>query len=489
MDHRLALQRFAFLAEAFDGSGGFAPEVSWQNETISTTDQAGNALIAIRRVPKLAGPCYLVPHSREGAEKFAGRCALAVYENHLRDACDRYISFLARRRPMRTGTEAPLTQLLIGNADMRGTSLDQFLMSFALQLKARGSMLLLLDLPGQEDDAPPSSLKEQIERRAVPYLREIPPEVVHCYDLDDETGLFETITIKCVEDVDGEPQECLRTWDAQTWSVKHGDKTIRHGVHGFGQCPVLAATETGGLFPQVGRFAQIADMSRSIYNATSGLDEILRSQTFSVPVMQVPADQAASFDANKMAVILGTHNLLIYPGERPDYISPDAAQAQVYRDVIGDRQQSIKRVAMEEATADAGSPVESGVARRLRFERLNADLTGFSAQMQGLEQRMWSLFHRAIGTSSNVKVEWPSDFNLIDTAAELDILSLFMATGMPEAVLQAKREAIVNAEFDASDEDTKAALMAALDEASQAAQEPAASSPTLALSVRTGAAA
>lgn len=467
MNHQAVLQRFAFLAEALNADGGFAPQVTWENETITTTDQAGNPLSAIRRVPKLAGPCHLVPHSREGAEKFAGRCALAVYENHLADACDRYIAFLSRRRPMRTKTEAPLTKLLIDNADMRGTSLDLFWFAFAMQLKARGSMLLLLDMPSVPKGDEPKSLQDQIERRAVPFLRAIQPELIHCYDLDDETGLFDLVTIKCVEDVDGEPQNCLRTWDAVGWSVKLGERVIKEGVHSFGQCPVLPVTENGGMFPQVGRFSQIADMSRSIYNANSGLDEILRSQTFSVPVMQVTGEQMAGFDANKMAVILGTQNLMIYPGERPGYISPDAGQAQVYRDVIADRQQVIKRVSMEESTADASTATESGVARRLRFERLNADLAGFSTQMQGAERRMWALYHRAIGRPNTVQVEWPSDFNLIDSAVELDILALFQATGFPDAVLQAKREAIVNAEFDAADDDTKAELMAALAEQPQ----------------------
>ena len=213
MDQSHALARFSFLAEAFDGTGGFAPHVLWEYQTLTITDQAGNPLSTLRRVPKLAGPCHLVPHSREGAEKFAGRCALAVYENHLREACDRYISFLSRRRPMRTGLDAPLVQLLIEDANLRGSPLDQFLMAFALHAKARGSMLLLIDMPS-EDAVAPVSLQDQIERRAVPYLRSITPDVVRSFVLDDETGLFTNIEISCTEEVDGKRQECMRYWDA-----------------------------------------------------------------------------------------------------------------------------------------------------------------------------------------------------------------------------------------------------------------------------------
>ena len=105
--------RFAFLAEAFTGQGGFAPRVTWLWETQSTTDQQGNVIPTVRRVPKLAAPCHLVPYPREGVEKFASRAALAVYENHLRDACERFCGFLGRRLPLRDGIDAPLVQLLL----------------------------------------------------------------------------------------------------------------------------------------------------------------------------------------------------------------------------------------------------------------------------------------------------------------------------------------------------------------------------------------
>jgi hypothetical protein len=79
-----------------------------------------------------------------------------------------------------------------------------------------------------------------------------------------------------------------------------------------------------------------------------------------------------------------------------------------------------------------------------------------------------------------VTVEWPSDFNLVDTQAELDILLSMQTTGFPPAVLAAKRATVVGAEFDGADEDTKAALLAAIDEQAQepAPQDPNPNDPT-----------
>jgi hypothetical protein len=88
--------------------------------------------------------------------------------------------------------------------------------------------------------------------------------------------------------------------------------------------------------------------------------------------------------------------------------------------------------------------------------------------MQNLERRMWGLFHRALGTTNRIEVTWPSDYNLIDTLTEIDILSAMQLAAFPAAVLAEKQRAIVAAEFDGSEEPVKALLLASIDETLQA---------------------
>jgi len=472
MDFKTAQQRFSFLAEAFDGCGGFAPRVTWEDQLLTTTDQQGNLISATRRVPKTSGPCHLVPYPRESAEKFAARAAVAVYENHLREACERFVGYLGRRRPMRDGVDAPLTQLMLGDADMRGTPLDLFWVGFALQAKARGSMLLLIDMPSDE---PAESLRDQQERRIVPMLRAIKPEALIDIEVDDETGLVDRVTLGVAEEADGAMRACELTYDAEGWVLRFGDRVIDSSPHGFGQCPVLVLTESRQDFPHVGKYAQIADLSRRIFNARSELDEILRGQTFSLLTLQVPEGERHSFNAAETAATIGTHSMLVHGGATPAFVSPDSGPADVYLRVIEALESSIKRIAQDDATSGDG-PQESGVARRLRFERLNTDLASFALGMQSLERRMWAMFHRALGTENRVTVEWPTDFNLVDSAAELDILALMQSTGFPPAVLAQKRQVIAAAEFDAADDDVKAAMVAAINEQSQE-QPPAVTEP------------
>jgi hypothetical protein len=225
-------------------------------------------------------------------------------------------------------------------------------------------------------------------------------------------------------------------------------------------------TEDGGTFPCLGRFVQIADLSRDLFNARSELREILRAQTFSLLTLQVPDEAASQFDASKTAATIGTHSILIHSGITPAFIAPDAGPAQTYGAAIDALQQAIARVSMDDAI-HGSAQAESGLARKLRFDALNAAINRFAQNLGALESRMWTLFHRALGTENRVLTTWPTDFNLVDTLAELDILLSMQSTGFPPAVLAAKRASIVGAEFDASDDATKTALLAAIDEQAQ----------------------
>lgn len=469
MEWSHARERFRFLDHALDGCGGFKPRVTW-SETVTVSDEPV-PVVTRKLIPQLSGPSHLVRYAREDEAKFGARNAVAVYENHLASACKRFVGFLGRRSPQRNNADAPLVQLMLADANLRGQSLDDFWRAFAKQAKARGSLLLVLDMP---DTAPPVNLLDQQQRRRVPYVRMAEPEEVEAFEIDEDSGLFSSITLCAEEKVDGKMQKVERDYDAQGWRVRIGEKVLREGVHSFGACPVLAFTEDGDEFPVIGEYEQVADLSRRIFNARSERDEILRSQTFSLLHLQIPPEQLAQFDTvkNKVAATIGTHSLLIHSGDAPGFIAPDSGPAATYADNIEELQQAIRRITREESTEQSGQ-AESGVARRLRFEALNAEIATFAKQLQQLELRMWALWHHALGLQNPVTVSWPTDYNLADVLAEIDILTAMQAGGMPPRVLNEKRKAIVAAEFDASDEKTKAELAAAIDEFEQAAPLPA----------------
>lgn len=441
--------RFSFIADALNAAGGFRPVVTY------TLDDSGLAKPA-----NVSGSCYLVPYPRESLTKFAARAVVAVYENHLRSASEKFVGYLAKKPPTRTGADGPLTSRFLDDADWRGNSLDVFLMSFMVEARARGTMLVLMDMPAEM----PTTLAEQAERRNLPYLTAIAPELLRGYDMD-ESGRFTRVALSGMETIDGRARPVIREWDALGWRVREGDKVLREGEHPFGRCPVLAFTESTN-FPCFGAFSQIADLSRRLFNAQSELDEILRSQTFSLLTYQIPPEASGVFDAAKVAAVIGTHNMLTHSGQAPAFIAPPDGPASVYMKRIEALEAAIRRIGLViEDTAQAAA--ESGLALQIRFQSLNAALSQFAMRMQDFERQIWDLFAAAIGTENRVDIAWPLDYTLADVQAELDKLTSMQASGFPEEVLSAKRKQIVQAEFANAEQDQLDGLIESIDEAAK----------------------
>ncbi len=418
--------RFRFIADALHGDGGFRPSVS----------RDGTAL---------SGPSHLVQYPRESDEKFARRNQVAWYANDLASACARFAGYLSQRRPQRL-LDNPLLDAMADDCDWAGNSLDLFWGAFAVEAKARGAMLLLVDMPRE----PGATRADQLAERAVPYLTRIDPERVNAIELDERGA------VAWIEIDDG---DTLCGWDTEIWWRRKGDRITEEGAHGLGVCPVLAFAEHE--FPRFGEFAQIADLARRLFNLHSELDEILRSQTFSLLTYQVPPDQGYAFDAAAVAAQIGTHNMLVHSGDTPAFIAPPDGPATIYLARIAALEEKIRRIGHQ---IEAPDRTESGVALKIRFQQLNSALSHWAGRMEDLERRVWDLACLWLGIENRTQVGWDDDYALTDIATELDALAAMQMTGFSEAVLRAKRQQIVALDFASSEDDEMAALLAAEEE-------------------------
>jgi hypothetical protein len=234
---------------------------------------------------------------------------------------------------------------------------------------------------------------------------------------------------------------------------------------------VLIWTE-GGDFPHFGPFAAIADLSKRLFNLDSELDEILRSQTFSLLTMQVP-DTTTS--AQKLAAAqaagetIGTQNLLVHSGSTPAFIAPPDGPATVYLTRIDKLRDQINEIGLNVATVNQQ---ESGIAMQMRFQSINSELARFSVRVEDLELRAWELSRRWLGMTVAPTIEWPRDFNIADVDAELKILADMQAAGMPAEVIAEQERRVVNVQFGNLDQDRKDALETALEERSRGIEKP-----------------
>jgi hypothetical protein len=368
--------RFQFIADALNGAGGFA--------------DGG----------------HLVQYPREDSAKLDRRKAIAWYANALRPACQRFVGYLTKRPPQRQ-LDHPLLSDFAQSCTWQNDSLDVFWGGFMLDAKARGSMLLLVDMPAEAD-----------ADRATPYLVAIAPERVTHYRLDARGQLAEVEFTDAVE-IAGQTTAVVRRYDAAGWAVREGDRTLQSGTHDLGVCPILAFAEAG-LFPHVGPFATVADLSKRLYNLRSELDEILRAQTFSLLAYQVPSAEAASFNPGQVAEVFSTEALLIYGAEAPRFIAPPDGPATIYQAVIAQVEALIRDAALYVDLPESRA-TESGVALALRFQALNAALVQFARRMEDFERRLWDVVCRWLGIATPPEIAWSKDYSLTDLRTEIEI--------------------------------------------------------------------
>lgn len=429
--------RFQFIADALNGSGVFRPSVNY--------DSNG--------VPYSVSRTALVRYPRESEVKFARRNDVAWYENHLLSSCRRFVGYLAKKPPLRD-IGLPLLQSFADDCDWRGNSLDVFMQAFMVEAKARGSMLLLVDMPAFEV----ATLAEQQEKRFFPYLVPIRPETLVSYEMNDQ-GLVDRVEWNIHHD----GAMAIKGFDDVSWWIRVGDREIEHGEHNLGMCPVIAFSESYE-FPSFGDFAQIADISKRLFNVRSELDEILRAQTFSILVAGYPHDQPGARESLENAVIqIGTSNALVTPGTLAEFIAPPEGPAAIYLETIAKLEEAIKRVALVVEAPDH-QRAESGLAMTIRFQALNSALTSFARKMEDFERRIWAVVCAWINLSGeSVTVEWAKDYALADLKTELEVLGAMQLSGFPVEAIQQQQKQVAALAFSTAEPATQQAVIDAID--------------------------
>jgi len=448
MANSAASNRFRFIGHALAGDGPFRPNVTANADGLASS----------------SGSSYLIRYPRESDQKFARRNELAFFASPLAQAVARFVGYLSTKPPARTMPH-PLYEAMDADIDGKGNAINVFFAQFLVQAKARGSMLLLVDMD-RAVDVPNQAA--QIAQRAAPYWSAVLPESLTEYEIgDDGKFTFAEFSGNWTAP-DGKRVDCIWRFDKTTWSAREsqaGGKLLAEGEHPLGECPLLIWTE-GGDFPHFGAFAAIADLSKRLFNLDSELDEILRAQTFSILTMQVPDD---STEAQKLAAAqtagqtIGTSNLVVHSGSTPAFIAPPDGPANVYLQRIDKLRGQIDEVGLNVATINQQ---ESGIAMKMRFQAINAALSACAERTEGLERRAWALSQKWLGLSTAPEAAWARDYDIADVEVELQILLEMQQGAMPPEVIVEQQKRIVQLQFAGLEQDRVDEMMSALESGS-----------------------
>ncbi|CDI04107.1 conserved hypothetical protein [Candidatus Competibacter denitrificans Run_A_D11] len=413
---------FKFIADALNSTGGFADGT------------------------------YLVAYPRELADKIKSRRELAWYDNALKPACQRFVGYLLKRPAFRDTQNEALAGF-IASCNWQDDSLDVFLSGFMVDAKARGSMLLLVDMPTQQQ------ILDGL--RTLPYLVPIYPEAIKTYRLNPRGQLAAVVFTDQVQDKDGRWVAVERTYTETGWQFTGGE--TGSGTHPLGVCPVLAFTESG-LFPSLGEFAAIAVLSKRLYNLRSELDEILRAQTFSLLMLRVPEARFPLADLKEVAQGIGTGNILQAYQDGAEFIAPPSGPANTYLDVIAQVEGLIRKAALIVDIPNSNSQ-ESGVALQLRFQALNSSLVHFARRMEDFERKIWWLVKAWLNLhEAEIAIAWGKDFSIADLATEMEIAQNMAALNAPPAYTRAKLKQLVQLDLGALPGDEISDILNAIDE-------------------------
>lgn len=373
----------------------------------------------------------LFQHGFEDADSFTNRKMRAYYYNYCAPIVNAYNSFIYRQEIQRDYGDLesdPLFTLFKDNCDKRGTAYTDFFPALSKWASVSGLRFLLVDKPPQVAETKAG----EIEGKLYPYFVHIDPQNVLDWGLD-AFGNLKWIKIRESEadgdtfDAEGKDIEKYRIWYTDRWELweirKEGDekKAIKtdEGEHPVGEVPVIPVVHISEE-PMCGfsLLNDIAYVNRSLYNWCSLLDEILYRQTFSQLIM--PEDTNTPIGDKR----LGTQFGLGYPKDsnfKPEFISPDASQAQVLITQIEKGVEEIYRL----ATLRGAIGVEeqsSGVARSYDFMITNNTLSDKAHNMESIETRalrMWAKWQDGAKVDPQVSVQYPLEFEISSLSEEI----------------------------------------------------------------------
>ena len=394
-----------------------------------------------------------------GCDSYAARVASTPIVSYLSGAVTDFQSYLSRKPPVRSNSSNnPDIALMLDDFDGKGNKIDVFFQHFIRDALARGSMLAIMEIPSITE-----KVQDSLSARAIPYIKSIAPENVKDFEVD-RAGNFVKISLR--GEYNGNP--AVYEYDKLTVSIigDDGCKYVAKTLHGFEKCPVIPFTEDGAAFPVTGMFSKIEPLQRRITNAESEDTKNTRDTVFSMLGIGIK-EEADRDNTEKGLSTIGSANALIYSGNTPPgWIAPPATPSEILASKKREYKSEISRIAMD---IEESSGVESGEAKRRRFEKLNAALAKYANSIQDFEMRIWDLFCKKVGASINdISVQWAKDFNLLDLTAELQHISDMKATGFPQLAIIEKQKSVVCEMFGNGSPEVLEAILNALNEQTKA---------------------
>lgn len=370
----------------------------------------------------------LFRHKFETEASYKDRQSRAYYYNYCAPLIDTISNHLFKQ-----GVERPFVDSAnatwLKTVDANRNSIDVFVKKAATQASIYGMVGVLVNMPMstpvEEISKKVGKATRLFDRGKNPVLMLYPPMNIRDWSYDNR-GL-QWILLNFERRKDENPQEKARVeqiyqlWTRENWqNYDEEGEEIEGGEHGLGLVPFVWLynndIDENGLGESV--IKDIAVINRGIYNWCSLLDEILYRQTFSQLVVQGSAD-------DYKFQVMSTNNAWNYPNgaNAPQFISPDASQAELIMRQIDAAIKEIYRIANVKASERSESKgYKTVVENRYEFDGMNAALKAKARNCEKFEAEIYALAGAWTGDKALFKgeVKYASEFDTYSLTEDLE---------------------------------------------------------------------
>lgn len=381
---------------------------------------------------------HLTKYQLETDNEYKARLKTTPLENHCASVISVYNSFLFREAPLRdfsnNNPTAPELEAFLRDADMDGRSLDAFMKDVATWSAVYGHCWLIITKPNV-------GAQTQAEERAQgvrPYVSlQTPLTVLDWKYSRQPSGKSELVYLKYLEEITGD-YRTVKVWTKET--VKTVTVDVKKDIiseefeeiNGLGMIPAVCAYNGRSVVRGFGvsDIADIANLQKFIYNATSEAEQSIRMNTHPSLV----ATPETRVGTGSGALIHMPENL--DPGLKPYLLEFNGASIEAIYKSINHAIESIDKIANTGAVRATESRTMSGVAMETEFQLLNAKLSNKADNLELAEEQMWEIWYRYMGQQWMGYVDYPGSFNIRDTASEINQLRTAKETAHSEIVIK-----------------------------------------------------
>jgi mRNA-degrading endonuclease RelE of RelBE toxin-antitoxin system len=375
---------------------------------------------------------HLTQYYKEGDISYQNRLKRAYRENYCKAVIDIVNSYLFKETPTRhLGDEA--LEKFFNNVDGHGKDMTQFMKSASIVSSIFGRAYIVTDKTKLPEEKKTGTKLDNFGVSVYSYI--VNPMSVKDVSFD-EFGKVRWILIEEIVRDDGDPftssMDLLtryRLWTKTGWKL-YGDKgeTIEEGTYDFGYPPITYIDTGEKLDPYTGMslISDIAYMDKAIFNNLSRLDNIISDQTFSqliFPIEGVIVEEILNDDRLKeqwMKMSIGS--VLFYSAQaeaKPEYISPDASQAEVILMTIKHQiRQIYSSIGLQPPDTESSSP-ESGVSKQYDFDKLNKLLAGKADNIELAERQIIQIYNDWMDKDFDATINYPDEFDIRSLADEI----------------------------------------------------------------------